>query len=275
MSKLCLVTGVGPGTGTATVRRFSESGYKVAMLSRSEERLSSLEAEIPNTKAYPCDVSNEEQMVTRNLIPLSEAREKKSHQNWKNYSPPEPELKGIRIFDNYALDELTNYFDWTPFFTAWELKGKYPKIFGNKKVGRQAKILHDDALKLLNRIVSQNLLIAKGVIGFFPAVSIGDDIRIFRDEGRQQERMVLHHLRQQISKSHGQPNRCLSDYIAPEESGLKDWIGAFVVTVGHGVETLSKRFEKDGDDYKANGTLTIKGITKEVSFTLKMEGEDC
>jgi len=194
-------------------------------------------------------VSYEEKMVTRNLISLSEAREKKFVPNWKNYIPPEPELKGIRIFDNYALDELTNYFDWTPFFTAWELKGKYPKIFRNKKVGRQAKILHDDALRLLKQIVSHNLLTAKGVIGFFPAVSIGDDIRIFRDEGRQQERMVLHHLRQQISKSHKQPNRCLADYIAPEESGLKDWIGVFAVTVGHGVETLSKRFEKDNDDY--------------------------
>jgi len=194
-------------------------------------------------------VSYEEKMVTRNLISLSEAREKKFFPDWKNYIPPEPKLKGIRIFDNYALDELTSYFDWTPFFTAWELKGKYPKIFRNKKVGRQAKILHDDALKLLKRIVSHNLLTAKGVIGFFPAVSIGDDIRIFRDEGRQQERMVLHHLRQQISKSHKQPNRCLADYIAPEESGLKDWIGVFAVTVGHGVETLSKRFEKDNDDY--------------------------
>jgi len=193
---------------------------------------------------------HEKSRNARNLISLSEARERKFCPDWKNYIPPEPELNGIRVFDNYDLDELTNYFDWTPFFTVWELKGKYPKILKDEKVGHQAEVLYEDALKLLKQIVSDNLLTAKGVIGFFPAVGVGDDIRIFRDEGRQQEGSVIHHLRQQISKSHGQPNRCLADYVAPEESGLKDWIGAFSVTVGYGVDTLSKRFEKDEDDYK-------------------------
>tara|TARA_B100000315_G_scaffold260911_1_gene327224 strand:- start:5830 stop:9489 length:3660 start_codon:yes stop_codon:yes gene_type:complete len=185
---------------------------------------------------------------SKKLVPLNNARNQKIVINWPDYSPPEPVLKKIKVFDSYDLNKLKNYIDWTPFFATWELKGKYPNIFNDKKLGIQAKNLFDDAQELINKIINENLLTATGVLGFFPANSHDDDIRLFTDESRKKEKITLHHLRQQIDKSSGKPNRCLSDFIAPDDSGLKDWVGAFAVTV-HGVDIMTKKFEDDQDDY--------------------------
>ena len=185
---------------------------------------------------------------SKKLVTLNVARNQKIVINWPNYSPPEPVLKKIKVFDSYDLNELKNYIDWTPFFTTWELRGKYPNIFKDKKLGVQAKNLFDDGQELINKIINENLLTATGVLGFFPANSRDDDIQIFTDESRKKERITLHHLRQQIDKSSGKPNRCLSDFIAPDDSGLKDWVGTFAVTV-HGVDIMAKKFEDDQDDY--------------------------
>ena len=153
---------------------------------------------------------------------------------------------------------LRDYIDWTPFFTTWELKGKYPAIFDDKSVGIEAKKLFDDANKLLDQVIKENLLTANGVIGLFPANSVGfDDIEIYPDENRRGVKRVLHTLRQQIQKSTGEPNIALADFIAPKETAVQDYIGMFAVTTGIGIETIVDKFEKDHDDYNSIMTKAI------------------
>ncbi len=151
-----------------------------------------------------------------------------------------------------------DYIDWTPFFTTWELKGKYPAIFEDKSVGLEAKNLFDDANKLLDKIISEKLLTANGVVGLFPANSVGvDDIEVYSDESRKGVKRVLHTLRQQAQKSKNEPNVALADFIAPKESAIEDYIGMFAVTTGIGIEKSIKIFEKDHDDYNI---IMIKAI---------------
>lgn len=187
----------------------------------------------------------------KQLVPIEKARENKLKIDWSKVQIKRPNKPGITVLKNYPLSVLRNYIDWTPFFMAWELRGKYPSIFEDEKAGNEAKKLFDDANKLLDKIVKENLLTANAVVGLFPANSVGDDIEVYSDESRHGVLTVFHSLRQQSLKSEGQPNFALADFIAPKDSGLTDYIGAFAVTAGIGIEKLIEHFEKNHDDYNS------------------------
>ncbi|QKT03393.1 methionine synthase [Ectothiorhodospiraceae bacterium 2226] len=155
-------------------------------------------------------------------------------------------------WNNYPLAELAQYIDWTPFFHAWEMRGSYPKILDDEALGAEAKKLFDDAQAMLKRLIAERWLTARAVIGLFPANSVGDDdIELYKDDARTQVHMTLHHLRQQQEKPPGRPNQCLADFVAPKETGLPDYMGAFACTAGEGIDEHVKRFEADHDDYSA------------------------
>jgi 5-methyltetrahydrofolate--homocysteine methyltransferase len=165
------------------------------------------------------------------LISLSDARRRKFTVDWTAYRPPRPKVLGSKTFTNYSLREIIDYIDWSPFFQAWELKGRYPKILDDESVGPEARKLHHDALQLLERIAAEKLLTAHAVIGLFPANTVNDDdIEVYADDTRSKVIAVLHNLRQQGEKPPGRPNLCLADFVAPKETGLDDYIGAFAVT---------------------------------------------
>lgn len=185
-------------------------------------------------------------------LSLQQARDNKTPVDWQGYQPPVPGQLGIQVFEDYSLEEIRQYIDWTPFFHTWELKGSYPKIFNDAEKGAVAKTLYDEAQAMLNQIIEQKWLRAKAVIGLFPANSVnGDDIEVYADDQRQNITMTLHHLRQQQEKPPGKANRSLSDFIAPKATGLRDYIGAFAVTSGLGIEEHVARFERDHDDHSA------------------------
>ncbi len=187
----------------------------------------------------------------RNLISLEEARANKFQINWQNEEIKAPNKPGITVFEDYSLEEIREYIDWTPFFTTWEMKGKYPQILDDPKLGTEAKKLFDDAEELLDEIINNKLLKAKAVIGLFPANSIGDDIELYTDTERKDIFTTLHTLRQQIKKSSGQPNIALSDFVAPKETGIIDYVGMFAVTAGIGLDKLVDEFEANNDDYNS------------------------
>jgi len=188
----------------------------------------------------------------KNLIPLPEARKQKFHIEWNNYQPPTPAFIGTRVLEDYPLEKLVPYIDWTPFFISWELVGKYPRIFDDAVIGKEARDLYDNAQEMLKNIVDNKLLRANAVFGLWPAAQINeDDIEVFTDESRTQRTAVLHHLRQQQPKPDGVPQSCLADFVAPRDSGLRDYVGGFAVTTGIGVDELVKQFEAKYDDYNA------------------------
>ncbi|MCK4493089.1 MAG: methionine synthase, partial [Methylococcales bacterium] len=189
--------------------------------------------------------------ASRKTFTLQQARDNAYKGDWENYTPPKPTFLGIKVFEDYSLEELTHYIDWTPFFHAWELAGKYPKILDDKIIGEEATRLFEDAQALLKQIVDEKWLHARAVIGFFPANSVGDDIELYSDDERAEVKTVLHHLRQQLAKPSDRPNSCISDFVAPKESGKKDYVGAFAVTAGIGIDEHVKRFEADHDDYNS------------------------
>mgnify|MGYP006277759453 CR=1 FL=1 len=184
------------------------------------------------------------------LLTLEEARKNAARFDWSE-EPARPDFLGVKVFADYPLDELVDLIDWSPFFHAWELRGRYPKIFDDPVVGSEAQKLFADAQVLLRKILAEKRIQARGVMAFFPAQSEGDDILLYEDEGRKTVRAKVHALRQQASRTDGQPNRCLADFIAPVGSGKKDYLGAFAVTTGHGVEEWAKELEKGNDDYQA------------------------
>jgi 5-methyltetrahydrofolate--homocysteine methyltransferase len=196
-------------------------------------------------------VQREQRTSTKKSVSLQQARENAFEDDWEHYTPPEPTFLGLKTFDDYDLQELTSFIDWTPFFHTWELAGKYPKILDDEVVGEQARHLFADAQEMLQKIIEQKWLTARAVIGFFPANSFDDDILVFADESREEVVAVLHHLRQQLAKPPQRPNWCLSDFIAPAETEIRDYIGAFAVTAGIGIEEHVQRFEAVHDDYSS------------------------
>src|SRR5690606_19601675 len=185
-------------------------------------------------------------------LSLAQARERKHRCDWNGYTPPRPALLGRKVFDGIDLAIIRNYIDWMPFFNAWEFHGKFPDILQDPASGEAARNLYADATRLLDRIVAERWLTARAVIGFFPANTVDhDDIAIYTDEARDRELMRLCHLRQQRGKPAGQSQDCLADYVAPVETGLADYIGAFAVTAGIGIDEHVHRFEREHDDYSA------------------------
>jgi len=189
----------------------------------------------------------------RNLAPLAAAQANRFTTSWDSYTPPEPGFQGVCTFEDYDLAELRDYVDWGPFFHAWELSGRFPAILDDPEVGEAARNLYADAQELLERIVGHGWLRARAVIGFFPAASAGDDVLIFRPNGGSDGAPLttVHFLRQQMERPPGRPNLCLADYIAPQESGVADYLGFFAVTAGLGLPALVRRFEENHNDYCA------------------------
>lgn len=183
-------------------------------------------------------------------VSLERARANKVAIDWATYTPPVPAKPGTHVFDDFDVSILRNYIDWTPFFMTWSLMGKYPAILDHEEVGEEARRLFQDANEWLDRIEREGLMKARGMCALFPANSIGDDIEVYTDESRSQVAHVLYNLRQQTEKPKGY-NYCLSDYIAPKDSGKPDWIGAFAVTGGIGERELADKFKAQGDDYNA------------------------
>ena len=187
-----------------------------------------------------------------NYVSLDEARKHGLKTDWKKITPTKPKLLGVQKLENYPLDILVDFIDWTPFFQAWELAGRYPKILDDKVVGEEATKLFADAQAMLKQLVKEKWLTANAVFGLFPANTVNsDDIEIYADDKRKKVAMTWHNLRQQTKKPADIPNYCLADYIAPKESGVKDYIGGFAVTTGLGIEKKLKEFEKANDDYSA------------------------
>ncbi len=182
---------------------------------------------------------------------IAQARENKFQINLNGSIAPKPSFLGTRVFRDFPLAELVPYIDWTPFFHTWELRGSYPRIFEDETVGKEAKKLYDEARALLDSIVSNKSLKANGVIGFWPANSVGDDIELYTDESRTEVYRTIHTLRQQTEKKEGEPYYALSDFIAPKESGIADYWGGFAVTSGIGCDELVAEFEKSFDDYNS------------------------
>ncbi|MDB6162985.1 MAG: metH [Xanthomonadaceae bacterium] len=198
----------------------------------------------------------------KRLVSLDKARAQRFDGGWTHYVPPTPKQPGITVFADYPLADLVELIDWTPFFNAWELAGRYPAILDDAVVGRQARELFDDARAMLRQIVSGRWLTAKAVVGLWPANSVGDDVVVQLDGGVT---TTLHFLRQQVDKPIERPDFCLADFIAPHASGKQDWIGAFAVTAGIGIEPHVARFEADHDDYNA---IMLKALADRLAETL-------
>ena len=199
-------------------------------------------------------------------LSLGQARAKRFKIDWPNYSPPVPKSLGVRSFGAYPLDELVPYIDWMPFFNAWEFAGKFPDILRDPIVGDAASSLYADARRMLQSLVDEKWLEARAVIGFFPAQSAGDDdINVYADESRRSVRFRLHQLRQQKSKPQDQAQLCLADFVAPLQSGRADYVGAFAVTAGIGIDERVAQFEAAHDDYSS---IMLKALADRLAEAL-------
>ena len=188
----------------------------------------------------------------RPMLTLQKARANRTPIEWDGYAPPVPaQGLGVREFHDYDLAELREYIDWQPFFNAWEMKGRFPDILNNPASGETARKLYDDAQEMLDTLIKEKWLTANGVIGFFPANAVGDDIEVYTDDTRTEVLTTLHNLRQQGEHRDGIPNRSLGDYIAPKDTGLADYVGAFAVTAGLGSQDKIAEFKAAVDDYSA------------------------
>ena len=187
----------------------------------------------------------------KKLLPLVEARQRRTPIDWQTSERATPGFLGTRVIEDQPLSDLVPVIDWSPFFHTWELKGRYPKIFEDPIVGSRAKELFEDAQGLLKEILDNRLLTARAVYGLFPANSVDDDVEVYKDESRSEVLATFHTLRQQLEKPEGDANYALADFIAPKSTGVADYLGGFAVTTGIGIEALCERFEKDHDDYNS------------------------
>ncbi len=197
----------------------------------------------------------------KRLVSLARARAQRFDGGWDSYVPPTPRAPGVHVFDDWPLDDLVDVIDWTPFFNAWELFGRYPAILRDDVVGAQASDLFRDAQAMLRTIIDEKWLTAKAVFGLWPANAVGDDVVLRHDRGET----TLHFLRQQVDKPVERPDFCLADFIAPKDSGVDDWIGAFAVTAGIGIEPHVARFEAAHDDYNA---ILLKALADRLAEAL-------
>jgi len=203
--------------------------------------------------------------------PLNKARENPIPIDWSSYTPPKPSFLGTKVFNDIALEDLLPRIDWSPFFQSWDLHGLYPRILDDKIVGEEARRVFADAKTMLQQIINEKWLTARAVIGFYPANAVGDDIELYSDDSREKVLTRLHNLRQQAEKKPGQYNQCLSDYIAPKAFKqapglvLQDYIGAFAVTAGIGIDEHIARFEAAHDDYQA---IMLKALADRLAEAL-------
>ena len=198
-------------------------------------------------------------------LSLEQARANRLSTDWHDYTPPPPKLTGIRVFNDYPLDVLREVIDWTPFFVSWELAGRFPRILTDATVGKQATQLYEDAQAMLQRVIDEKWFSAHAVLGLFPANSFGDDIRVYTNERRDEQLLTFHTLRQQTERPPGQVNLALADFIAPLESGVPDYLGAFAVAAGFGMEQRIREFEQAHDDYSA---IMLKALADRLAEAL-------
>jgi 5-methyltetrahydrofolate--homocysteine methyltransferase len=194
-------------------------------------------------------------------LPLADARANAPKPDWAGYTPPKPVFAGTRVFSSYDVAELVPYIDWTPFFQTWDMKGRYPAILEDAEQGEAARQTFADAQAMLDRIVKERWFTPKAVIGFWPAQSVSDDIRLYQGESRTETLATLHSLRQQRVKRDGQFNYALSDFVAPH-GGPADYIGAFVVTAGMAEDKIAKRFAQANDDY---ASIMVKALADRIA----------
>ncbi|MDX1872816.1 methionine synthase [Mycolicibacterium sp. 120266] len=231
------------------VKDASRSVPVAAALLDDKQRPALLEA---TEKDYASLRERHAQKNERPTLTLEKARANRTPVDWAGYTPPVPaQGVGVRDFSDYDLAELREYIDWQPFFNAWEMKGRFPDILNNPASGEAARKLYDDAQEMLDTLIKEKWLTANGVIGFFPANAVGDDIEVYTDQTRTEVLATLHNLRQQGEHRDGIPNRSLGDFIAPRETGLRDYVGAFAVTAGLGSADKIAEFKADHDDYSA------------------------
>jgi 5-methyltetrahydrofolate--homocysteine methyltransferase len=198
-------------------------------------------------------------------LTLAEARANRYRCDWSAYRPPVPRMAGVRVFEDVPLEELVRYIDWMPFFNAWEFAGKFPDILTDPVVGEAASNLYTDARRMLKDLIAGRWTRAAAVIGFFPANSVDEDIEVYADESRGKVLHQLHHLRQQKPKPAGQPHVALADFVAPRDSGVQDWIGAFAVTAGIGLDDKVREFEARHDDYRS---IMLKALADRLAEAL-------
>jgi len=198
-------------------------------------------------------------------LTLAQARANRFKCDWTAYRPPVPKMLGVRRFENLPLEDLVRYIDWMPFFNAWEFAGKFPDVLTDPIVGEAASNLYADARRVLKQMIAERWVQASAVIGFFPANSVDEEIEVYADESRRDVAYRLHHLRQQKTKPAGQPHFALSDFVAPKDSGMKDWVGAFAVTTGIGLDAKVREFEGRHDDY---GAIMLKALSDRLAEAL-------
>ncbi len=231
------------------VKDASRSVPVAAALLDDKQRPALLEA---TEKDYAALRERHAQKSERPMLTLEKARANRMPIEWDGYTPPVPAQGiGVRDFEDYDLAELREYIDWQPFFNAWEMKGRFPDILNNPASGETARKLYDDAQQMLDTLIKEKWLTANGVIGFFPANAVGDDIEVYTDDTRSEVRTTLRNLRQQGEHRDGVPNKSLGDFVAPRETGLADYVGAFAVTAGLGSADKIKEFKAANDDYNA------------------------
>jgi 5-methyltetrahydrofolate--homocysteine methyltransferase len=210
--------------------------------------------------AYVAKVSAEherrrEQHAAKKLnvpqLSLTRARANRRPIDWTAYAPLPPRVPGVQRFKDYPLSELLGYLDWMPFFNAWEFAGRFPDILTDAVVGEAASNLYADARRMLKTLIAERWLSVRAVVGLFAANSVGEDVEIYRSEARDELLTRLNFLRQQKGKPDGQPHECLADYVAPRQSGVRDYFGAFAVTAGLGIEEHLARFARAHDDYSS------------------------
>jgi 5-methyltetrahydrofolate--homocysteine methyltransferase len=250
-SKLHTAVKIAPEYGGPTVHVLDASravGVAGALLSEEQRTdfVSQVQADQEAARA-----EHLAKLSKRRLLTLQEARAKRASFAWNADDIAVPEQTGIVAFDDFPLEEIAEFIDWSPFFHTWELRGRFPKIFEDEVIGAKAKELYEDAQTLLKRIIDEKLLKARGVYGLFPANAEGDDIRVYTDESRTDVLTTFHMLRQQAERTDGKDYNALSDFVAPVESGLKDYVGGFAVTTGIGLDELCAEFDKDHDDYNS------------------------
>ncbi len=209
--------------------------------------------------------SHASRVSQKQYLTLAEARENKLAIDWDSHHETKPNLIGTEVFNDLPLEHIRQYIDWTPFFQTWMLKGKYPEIFDHPEVGEEATKLYADANQMLDEIIADKSLRTGAVIGIFPANSTGDDVMVFKDHQRSSKLTTVHFLRQQGKKAKGLPNFCLSDFVAPENTGIADFFGFFTVTAGLGIESLLQKYQAQLDDYKS---IMVKAIADRLAEAL-------
>jgi 5-methyltetrahydrofolate--homocysteine methyltransferase len=223
---------------------------------------------------YVAEVRSEYEDVRRNharrsrkarYLPFEDAKSNAFQFEWEGYTPPAPDRLGVFGMRDLDIETLIGYIDWSPFFSVWQLKGKFPQLLDDLEVGAEARRVYDDAHRMLKRIAGEKLLSTHAVYGLFPANRVGEDVEIYTDDARTHVRAVLHMLRQQSEKASGKPNRSLADYIAPRASGGADYIGMFAVTAGIGIERMVQQFTEEHDDYSI---IMVKALADRLAEAL-------